>query len=229
MTSRKSSGSSRADSAVEPTRSQNITVSCRRSASARCPPACGGDAAEAAAARWVPPSAAIAARSLRRWPTEVNPDPDQVLRRQLRQHFAIDLVVAESGLVFFQTQAAQPGCRCPKLPRFRRNGISLQLYRCGRKARKRMGSLIAYLLPIQTRTRRRISGWLHLDQSCVNFPVEDAFDAPRRGTHRRGWSPAAKSHDLVRFDRLVSRSSASAPLALTLRSQSSDRSSGELR
>jgi hypothetical protein len=34
MTSRRSSGSSRADSAVEPTRSQNITVSCRRSASA---------------------------------------------------------------------------------------------------------------------------------------------------------------------------------------------------
>jgi hypothetical protein len=32
MTSRKSSGSSRAESAVEPTRSQNITVSCRRSA-----------------------------------------------------------------------------------------------------------------------------------------------------------------------------------------------------
>ena len=33
MTSRRSSGSSRAESAVEPTRSQNITVSCRRSAS----------------------------------------------------------------------------------------------------------------------------------------------------------------------------------------------------
>src|SRR5215472_6730077 len=32
MTSRKSSGSSRADSSVEPTRSQNITVSWRRSA-----------------------------------------------------------------------------------------------------------------------------------------------------------------------------------------------------
>ena len=32
MTSRRSSGSSRADSSVEPTRSQNTTVSCRRSA-----------------------------------------------------------------------------------------------------------------------------------------------------------------------------------------------------
>ena len=32
MTSRMSSGSSRADIAVEPTRSQNMTVSCRRSA-----------------------------------------------------------------------------------------------------------------------------------------------------------------------------------------------------
>ena len=35
MTSRRSSGSSRADSAVEPTISQNMTDSCRRSASAR--------------------------------------------------------------------------------------------------------------------------------------------------------------------------------------------------
>jgi hypothetical protein len=34
MTSRKSSGSKRVDSGVEPTRSQNITVSWRRSASA---------------------------------------------------------------------------------------------------------------------------------------------------------------------------------------------------
>ena len=33
MIPRKSSGSSRDDSAVEPTRSQNITVSCRRSGS----------------------------------------------------------------------------------------------------------------------------------------------------------------------------------------------------
>ena len=35
MTSRKSSGSKRAESAVEPTRSQNITVTCRRSATSR--------------------------------------------------------------------------------------------------------------------------------------------------------------------------------------------------
>jgi hypothetical protein len=35
MISRRSSGSSRADRGVEPTRSQNITVTCRRSASLR--------------------------------------------------------------------------------------------------------------------------------------------------------------------------------------------------
>src|SRR5262252_9120681 len=39
MTSRKSSGSMRAESSVEPTKSQNMTVSCRRSAAS----ARGGD------------------------------------------------------------------------------------------------------------------------------------------------------------------------------------------
>ena len=76
MRSRRSSGSNCVDSAVEPTMSQNITVSCRRSASI-----IGGEVASdvaLAAADWATiggsaPKAAIAANSLRRWPTEVTP------------------------------------------------------------------------------------------------------------------------------------------------------------
>ncbi len=71
MTSRRSSGSSRAESAVEPTRSQNITVSCRRSASAGA--GASRDAAVTAAAGTAAPSAAIASSSRRRCPTEVTP------------------------------------------------------------------------------------------------------------------------------------------------------------
>src|SRR5947199_10646014 len=58
--SRRSSGSRRTDNAVEPTRSQNITVSCRRS-----PPAALATGSEAALLR----SAVIAASNLRRCPT----------------------------------------------------------------------------------------------------------------------------------------------------------------
>src|ERR1700682_545874 len=50
MTSRKSSGSSRVESAVEPTRSQNITVIWRRSAEVGMRAGAGGDGAAAAAA-----------------------------------------------------------------------------------------------------------------------------------------------------------------------------------
>ena len=35
-------------------------------------------------------------------------EADQVLGRQLRQHFAIDIVVAERRLVLFKPQPAQP-------------------------------------------------------------------------------------------------------------------------
>ena len=85
MTSRRSSGSSRAESAVEPARSQNSTVTCRRSAepASRSEADCGTDgpmvgeglgagiaaAPEANGAR----SAAAAASSLRRCPTAATP------------------------------------------------------------------------------------------------------------------------------------------------------------
>jgi hypothetical protein len=57
-----------AASAVEPTRSQNITVSCRRSA-ARA--AAVGSGAGPTSVR----NAAIASSNFRRWPTEVTPRP----------------------------------------------------------------------------------------------------------------------------------------------------------
>src|SRR3954447_6030441 len=64
--SRISSGSSRAESAVEPTRSTNITVSWRRSAPTAGSGASPGGAAPAR-------RAAIASSSRRRWPTDVMP------------------------------------------------------------------------------------------------------------------------------------------------------------
>jgi hypothetical protein len=70
MTSRRSSGSSRAESAVEPTRSQNITVSCRRSAVAVTVTTLGF-----ATGSGLPSlrNAAIAPSNLRRCPTRLTP------------------------------------------------------------------------------------------------------------------------------------------------------------
>ena len=62
----RSSGSNRVDSGVEPTRSQNITVSCRRSASLEAADVTAEVGSEAL-------SVAMASSSLRRWPTEVTP------------------------------------------------------------------------------------------------------------------------------------------------------------
>src|SRR5271165_5627408 len=67
MTSRKSSGSRRAPSAVEPTRSQNITVSGLRSASAGAVAALSGTGLRSLR------NAAIAASNLRRCPTRLTP------------------------------------------------------------------------------------------------------------------------------------------------------------
>src|SRR5215472_9092402 len=92
MTSRKSSGSSRDDSSVEPTRSQNITVNCRRSASTPTLPSPvvpGTSPGRGGLGRGVPsigrsavlldvggaplPRAAMASSILRRCPTDVTP------------------------------------------------------------------------------------------------------------------------------------------------------------
>src|SRR4051794_23285195 len=81
MTSRRSSGSSRDDSAVEPIRSQNITLSGRRSAmlseTLGCPTGSTGEegeteATDSADAAWEC-NAAIASNRRRRWPIGTTP------------------------------------------------------------------------------------------------------------------------------------------------------------
>ena len=104
MTSRMSSGSSRADSAVEPTRSQNMTVSWRRSAA-------GSMGAEnlfrgGRGALRSPPgvrqSPSSAAFGVRRRHAEFSRDLPSL---QLRQHLAVDLVRAEHRLVLSEAEA----------------------------------------------------------------------------------------------------------------------------
>jgi len=95
--------SNRTDKAVEPTRSQNITVSCRRSASAV---AFAGDAAgTSSAARPAPADRfqqqpAMADRGYAQF--------FQIVDRQLRQDAQVDLVLAESLLVPLQSEPPQP-------------------------------------------------------------------------------------------------------------------------
>jgi hypothetical protein len=103
MTARRSSGSSRANNAVEPTRSQNITVNWRRSASA------GADASETAAL-----TAAVGAersdgvQQLAPVADRCNANLPEILRCQLRQHLPIDLVVAEGRHIALKAQSVQP-------------------------------------------------------------------------------------------------------------------------
>jgi hypothetical protein len=109
MTSRKSSGSMRAESAVEPTRSENITVTWRRSAlSVGALPCVRTASGAGAVALSSVRSAAIASSSLRPVPDDTDAQILQVLRRQVRQYRLIDLVFAESGLVPFKAKAPQP-------------------------------------------------------------------------------------------------------------------------
>jgi hypothetical protein len=101
MTSRKSSGSRRAESSVEPTRSQNMTVSCRRSTSA------GAGASRGNGGRWGA-ERSNCGEELAAMADRTHADADQVVGRQLRQRLAIDIVVAEGGRVLFELQPAQP-------------------------------------------------------------------------------------------------------------------------
>src|SRR5271166_2222719 len=102
MTSRKSSGSIPLESAVDPTRSQNITVSWRRSAWAGAGAGGGTDAGVAvrAGAGAAALSAAMADRG--------HADGDQVVGRQVRQNVSVDLIVAERRLVLSKTELLQP-------------------------------------------------------------------------------------------------------------------------
>src|SRR5271166_4916846 len=108
MTSRISSGSSRFERAVEPTRSQNITVNCRRSAASV-------DEGSRRAARRL--------RRLRRLLRRTNtcdrleqalaiPQGDaeffEIIARQFEQDVRADHVIAERGLISTETQAPKP-------------------------------------------------------------------------------------------------------------------------
>src|ERR1700738_3846130 len=99
MTSRKSSGSSRAESSVERTRSQNITVSCRRSASAPplpSPPSGGGGAGGGAI------ECSDGVKQASTMPDQTDAKILQVLGGQARQYPCVDPVCAERRLGFVE-------------------------------------------------------------------------------------------------------------------------------
>ena len=97
-----SSGSSRAESAVEPTRSKNITVSWRRSA-------CGDRrVGRRGGCRAGSRRAAIAFSSRLRWPSG-NPELLEVRLAQLGQDLRVDRLGAEGFVVLLQAQAPEPG------------------------------------------------------------------------------------------------------------------------
>ena len=109
MTSRRSSGSMRADSAVEPTKSENITVTWRRSAVSR------GDVIHC---HWSDDRAQCGLRvcfaerrshrsNLRRCPSS-DAKLLQVLIRQDREDRSVYLVLAECCLILSEAQAPQP-------------------------------------------------------------------------------------------------------------------------
>src|SRR6516162_7108741 len=98
--SRSSSGSSRAESAVEPTRSQNSTVSCRRSASV----AAAGSAMVLSRRK-----AAIRGEQLAPVADRLDTQIFEVVRRQLEEDLGIDGIAGERLLVLRQPQLSEPG------------------------------------------------------------------------------------------------------------------------
>ena len=112
MTSRRSSGSMRADRAVEPTKSENITVTWRRSARSSGE-ALGALGVVAASAEGALPlasarSAAMASRSFTAMPDDADAKLLQVLRRQARKNRLVNLVLAERSLILSEAKAPQP-------------------------------------------------------------------------------------------------------------------------
>ena len=98
MIARRSSGSSRADRGVEPTRSQNITVTWRRSAS--------GCTGESGASRRVAGKCRDRVEQQSAMPHRSYPDADQVLGRQPRQDLRVNIILAERRLVLRKPEAA---------------------------------------------------------------------------------------------------------------------------
>ena len=112
MTSRRSSGSMRAESAVEPTRSENITVTWRRSARSSGEALGALDVVAASTEGALPLAsvrrAAMASSSLRRCPSDVTPSSFRSSCRQARKNRLVYLILAECRLILPEAQAPQP-------------------------------------------------------------------------------------------------------------------------
>ena len=112
MTSRRSSGSMRAESAVEPTRSENITVTWRRSARSSGWALGALDAVVASTEGALPlaslRSAAMASSSFTRCPSDGDAKLLQVLVRQARENRLVYVILAEDRLVLSEAKAPQP-------------------------------------------------------------------------------------------------------------------------
>src|SRR5437870_5027180 len=100
MISRKSSGSWRAARAVEPTRSQNITVSCR----VRHRPVPGHRGTPLSRRRGLGAERGNGVEELSGVASEHHAEILEILRRQLRQRLPIDLVVVEGRHIALKAQ-----------------------------------------------------------------------------------------------------------------------------
>ena len=109
MISRRSSGSIRAESAVEPTRSENITVTWRRSAVSLAALRLAGGASDRRrrCARFSAQSG-DGVEQLTAMPDKSDTKVLQVLRRQVRQDRVVDLILAECRLILFEAKPPQP-------------------------------------------------------------------------------------------------------------------------
>ena len=104
MTSRRSSGSSRVESSVEPTRSQNITVRWRRSGRAIARTGGGGGAAVSVVASAEGGNRAQQLLAV----AERDAERGQVLVVEIRQDVEIDVVVGEDGSVAAEAELLEP-------------------------------------------------------------------------------------------------------------------------
>ena len=116
MTSRRSSGSMRAESAVEPTRSENITVTWRRSArSSGC--ALGALDVVVASTDGALPLASLRRAAMASSSFTRCHDADakllQVLVRQARENRLVYVILAEYRLVLPEAQGSAARPRCP--------------------------------------------------------------------------------------------------------------------
>src|SRR5215472_15033143 len=107
MMLRRSSGSSLADSAVEPTRSQNITVSWRRSASSRRVGSVATGAEGAASATEAPPRLRIARNIFNRCP-ERNAKVFEMLIGQVGENGHINVVLGKPLSILGHAEFFEP-------------------------------------------------------------------------------------------------------------------------